>query len=128
MVTLNLLFPVFLARSDSKVNKKAEGTLCDGYTISACIKIACSSKQKSYLVKLTRCKILYNLCRSECTPDCLKCQNIVNHIKCLFIPSQSVSLGTCFKRALDSCVTVSWPCFDRNLHVFLCYRCCSHAN
>ena len=39
MDPLHLLFPVFLARSDSKVNEKAEGTLCDGYTKSACINL-----------------------------------------------------------------------------------------
>ena len=39
MDTLYLLFPVFLARSDSKVNEKAERTLRDGYTKSACINL-----------------------------------------------------------------------------------------
>ena len=59
MDPLHLLFPVFLARSDSKVNEKAEGTLCDGYTKSACINLHAVLNILIF-VKLTRCKILYD--------------------------------------------------------------------
>ena len=58
MDPLHLLFPVFLARSDSQVNEKAEGTLCDGYMKSACINLHAVLNILIF-VKLTRCKILH---------------------------------------------------------------------